>query len=1426
MNAIPLQNILENIVANSPPVFLAQATSIVQEIQLTKDKLKLTGYSVKQGTDGFKILQYTDEIAATQLLHAENGNTITPLNMPEDIRMSDLSAPYLASYFRNLQTLKIKSPHVFLPSIREYSHFIESSGLYDLANECGLFRCLPNLEHVFFMVQYEFHGKQTIQPIDIQRSKITSRTDNLPLPQPYMCLQSQNIIEQALLADLCNKKSITVFDIDTGTTNNPSIFNQNASRTALLSAVKGSDGCSTLTQIGHYLQSLQAQQPTYSMPQPQTAFQQALQQIQPIPQPPPPPTPQQTPPIKQPTHEAYVQPQPNTPPSEYDENKHGLFKSQAEKLILDTWRELYGDYINGHELINGFIIPNGSIEINGKSVDFQGILPIDSSYSQHDVIPTTVSDIVYQEFKSTCKEFNIPMHADIGQPGEVGVLPYQYSPFLQRRIAKGDVDPNAIRSGWNTYCEALKKLIDRATTKIAIKKYNAGGSDDVVFKELSGYTMSLMAINFRNGLGTQIKFCCGDTSKLSAFAQRFAERLQENERKPSGARLYNGNARIVAAPISSDAPKAAVINIYLNEAGYQAVPNFMGERLCNMKVGTFRPDISNMLIGVKLDNTLKTTKDLDSWFTPIIAGQRSGKGVLTLNMLLNVLGTGTPLFYLDGKPDMANLLWDLQKEYNIPNSIVVDGMELEGITPIDKKTYQAPYYDNYQKAIRSSSSHDLLADNKGIMIYLKTMLVMLLCVRYYRDVMHSTYNGKSHNLFVVFDEVHAMIASLAASLYRDATDAQKGLKQDSSEYQEFADIKKWIDNIVNAYKDGDKGVFQKGITAFGLSQPATVNEYQVGMKDGPLVDFCKSFLLYRRTKLAGRQNKCGLNVITGTDANTANYNLYQKYMHFGQTNGDGTTFDSADTFKPLLVLNENDAREVTGAAEDGAFTATLMSNISKHMTTDEIQAFRAKYFSGAPDIVESVGFRGSLKQVARLLGKPDSVGELIHNSLYGAYDIADQALRYYNIIGVPGIDSVHDYICSFDISHLWSYKHILRVKEQGRSLTGDELSNHGEESDSMADNIFNNTGSDFDFESTQLKAFSAFEHATTNSYEQPQEFHESNYTAPHPSEVYHGTPQHTAYAPQSQPDTNIPHPHSKAYEYLMWAAEKNRNYATYLMPGANQDIMLDYLSRFPENEYPQRAYECHNQLISRGYRSEQPYSATQSHTPAQPADANPPTQFRSVANILTPNQPSITRPLQRPLLQRIIQGSPLKIFTAKGFIDTFAPDSRNSSTYRCADYKLKSEAMLKTIISCFGGMDKIVTIDITATEVKFNGTTFGCTYEEAGVSTGMAIVPYDFDFRWVKKFPYLGRISIADPLYYGKMRRMLRFNNEFEFFTFYPYLDVLQVGNATYNRKTFLDAKVNEGRSVAPQINVGNSLGLLLRNTFRVLGTAFDSIRY
>jgi hypothetical protein len=88
-------------------------------------------------------------------------------------------------------------------------------------------------------------------------------------------------------------------------------------------------------------------------------------------------------------------------------------------------------------------------------------------------------------------------------------------------------------------------------------------------------------------------------------------------------------------------------------------PLFAYTALNSLKKSGKTPSWKNLILGKKDDDSILTVgedisfnKKLVHW---VLAGSRSGKGVMTLNILAGALASNKPVFYLDNKPDMASM---------------------------------------------------------------------------------------------------------------------------------------------------------------------------------------------------------------------------------------------------------------------------------------------------------------------------------------------------------------------------------------------------------------------------------------------------------------------------------------------------------------------------------------------------------------------------------------------------------------------------------------------------------------------------------------------------------------------------------------------------------------------------------------------------
>lgn len=79
----------------------------------------------------------------------------------------------------------------------------------------------------------------------------------------------------------------------------------------------------------------------------------------------------------------------------------------------------------------------------------------------------------------------------------------------------------------------------------------------------------------------------------------------------------------------------------------------------------FKPSLQNALVGLKMDGRPLTVNLTDprKMLISIIAGSRSGKGTMTMSLLSSIFGVGGSIIYLDNKPDIGAMLWDLEREY-------------------------------------------------------------------------------------------------------------------------------------------------------------------------------------------------------------------------------------------------------------------------------------------------------------------------------------------------------------------------------------------------------------------------------------------------------------------------------------------------------------------------------------------------------------------------------------------------------------------------------------------------------------------------------------------------------------------------------------------------------------------------------------------
>ena len=129
------------------------------------------------------------------------------------------------------------------------------------------------------------------------------------------------------------------------------------------------------------------------------------------------------------------------------------------------------------------------------------------------------------------------------------------------------------------------------------------------------------------------------------------------------------------------------------------------------------------------------------FLTFIAAGSGAGKGVLTLSLVAAAIGSNVPLFYMDFKPDMAPIFWNIEKRYNI-NTFTYDGMVKH--RPSDNSEQHTLGYGMPEEVEKE------LGKFAGAIHYLKSVQLMCAMAQYRADA------GSNNDIMFIFDETQAM----------------------------------------------------------------------------------------------------------------------------------------------------------------------------------------------------------------------------------------------------------------------------------------------------------------------------------------------------------------------------------------------------------------------------------------------------------------------------------------------------------------------------------------------------------------------------------------------------------------------------------------------------------------------------------------------
>lgn len=489
--------------------------------------------------------------------------------------------------------------------------------------------------------------------------------------------------------------------------------------------------------------------------------------------------------------------------------------------------------------------------------------------------------------------------------------------------------------------------------------------------------------------------------------------------------------------------------ILMDEASYLQEVMFAYKAYENMRG---KPSLSSIVLGKRL-NGKNMTFDFRSntnQRVAILAGSRSGKGVLTLNILVSFLINECPLIYLDGKPDMAIVLWELEKElksrgYNC-NILAVDGVN--PMHPSAPRTYSIEQTVDSSLGIPTSAY--------SVIPYLKAWQLSNLITNARCNVSAVKSNAlfnKNNKMFTVVDEILNINEGLN-NLYT----ALSGVKPKKND----TDLQGKVNRYMNFLSVAGLGIGQFISKDAGQGNAGYLILSQSCRMDSDVnTEIFRKILRGVQYSIKGRSLQKTNKTAIPDEMDGAEYiNLGEKddiniSGYFALHSGLETPVKKDVTvFKSYLLLNKNDYVSSNNGVYDESispFTAPLIARVCgtgssmNRVLEDKLVNEELTYVnaSGQRVIREEIGFAGLARSVIRkVMGSGVDADQILADTLSKGYNSA------WYLMQLLGLDSKYDNVEQylFDVSpeSLFTFDEMVNKLVKGEKLIDIQSPESGE----------------------------------------------------------------------------------------------------------------------------------------------------------------------------------------------------------------------------------------------------------------------------------------------------------------------------------------------------------------------------------------------
>ncbi len=442
-------------------------------------------------------------------------------------------------------------------------------------------------------------------------------------------------------------------------------------------------------------------------------------------------------------------------------------------------------------------------------------------------------------------------------------------------------------------------------------------------------------------------------------------------------------------------------------------------------------NLANTLLGrdMKGRNLTYNFESPQAIVTLVIAGSGSGKGVLTLNMLATFIAEGCPTIYVDYKPDMSAMLWDLER--SVPGSRILATESLssqskEGIKPV--RDYNLGY------GVPTGIPSDLRS-KMNVLSYMKMIQLMIISA----SARKTGYNGMTSNkkMMFILDEAQAMNKSLGS--LKDEIEAylkaHRVTKDNpiTPEIEYLKKVRSFINNMysgVTSFRNTDARVGYVGAIILGQQSDCSAWSSGGAMKRdtlGFLVGNCSA-------KLLGKDACDGTKYSLG-GCEPAGNNFLGKMGYFAlvpKALADKSSKDSVKVVKTYLVLNQNDYQDDGMGGSSGHCTGGMLKNVTDPRIRDQLinEDFTTLDQSGNRVINPLVGFPGLIQYIGQNIDGFDLV-----TNLSAGYNEIDKLLSGLGITGEGGKYScIEEYVYDYSPSGIFSTSDLLEFINNGGTI--------------------------------------------------------------------------------------------------------------------------------------------------------------------------------------------------------------------------------------------------------------------------------------------------------------------------------------------------------------------------------------------------------